>query len=350
MRVLIPPVLQDCAPILGRTVLSLRGETMGTSWQVQLASHPAQDRARLEAAIQQALQTVIDQMSTWEADSVISRFNQAEAGSWTAIPAPFDGVLSCALELAETSAGAFDPTAGPLVNLWGFGPTGSYQEGAHAPPDAAAIAAARARCGWQRLSWDGQQRRLGQAGGVYLDLSGIAKGFAVDHVADSLRALGLRDFLVEIGGELRGEGCKPTGQPWWVELELPPVPLLQVSTSSEQGFESEQAALARTRVALHGLSVATSGNYRRHFTIAGQHHGHTIDPRTGYPTSQHLLSVTVLHASCMQADGWATALTVLGAQAGLACANQHAIAATFLENGPDGPVETCSHAFLALLD
>ncbi len=349
MRVLIPAVLQDCAPILGRTVLSLSGESMGTSWQVQVAAHPEQDRAYLEAAIHHALQTIIDQMSTWEADSVISRFNQAEAGSWLAIPAPFDSVLECALSLAATTDGAFDPTAGRLVNLWGFGPHGGCHQQTHAVPTAEAIAAERARCSWRRLTWDRDRQRLQQPGGIYLDLSGIAKGFAVDHVTQCLRTLGHCEFLVEIGGELRGEGCKPDGQPWWIELELPPAFLLHSGADSDS-LPPAQYPLERTRVALHGLSVATSGNYRRFFAQDDQLHGHTIDPRTGYPTSRNLLSVTVLHPSCMHADALATALTVLGAQSGLAYANRQAITAIFLENGPHGPTESCSNAFLGMLD
>ncbi len=346
VRVLIPPVIRPDAPVLGSVVHSLHGDSMGTSWSVKFAAHPECDLQRVQGVIQQALETVDGQMSTWRADSDLSRFNTAPPGTWVALPSPLFEVVSCALEVAQQSGGAFDPTAGPLVNLWGFGPGGSFRAADHRPPAPDAIRNALAQCGWQRVQVDSTNKTVQQPGGVYLDLSGIAKGYAVDLVTRALSDAGYAKTLVEIGGELRGSGVKPNAQPWWVALETPRYDAdLDMSVPA---FEME------TRVALHELSIATSGNYRRSFRNGEKLAAHTIDPRSGYPveyTADHALaSVTVLHPECMLADAYSTALTVLGAEAGLAYANRHGIAANFISLTDAGWQEACSDNFLAMME
>ncbi len=299
---------------------------MGTGWCVKLCGSPRLDLAALQAAIQHALDEVVAQMSPWEAGSDLSRYNRASAGHWQALPPAFAQVMGCALEVAAASDGAFDPSAGELVNLWGFGPPGPVARA----PDALQLESARARAGWQRL-----QRRaheLLQPGGVTLDLSAIAKGYGVDQVARRLTVLGIENHLVEVGGELRGTGIRPDGQPWWVDLHRPP------------GAE----ALPLTRIALHGLSVATSGDYLRHFDDDGVRHAHTLDPRTGRPITHGLASVSVLHRDCMQADAWSTALTVLGTGPGLALARERGLAALFVQRTADGVTEHLTPALGAL--
>ncbi|MBU2051116.1 MAG: FAD:protein FMN transferase, partial [Gammaproteobacteria bacterium] len=170
-------------------IASLGGHTMGTTWQVRLAVARSRDLHPLHAGIQTQLDAIVAQMSTWEADSDIARFNRASAGEWQALPPLFDTVMQCALDIAKRSGGAFDPTIGPLVALWGFG----AQAQARRIPDAAALAATRARCGWERLQW--QPGRLLQPGGLALDLSAIAKGFGVDQVSAWLRQNGVRAAL-----------------------------------------------------------------------------------------------------------------------------------------------------------
>lgn len=265
---------------LGAPVVDLGGETMGTSWHVRLAAWDGLDRAALETAIVARLEAILAQMSHWRADSVLGRFNRAPAGSWTALPPDFVQVLDAALAVFQRSGGAFDPAIGTLVDAWGFGP-----EPVAAPPDAAALARLRACSGARHLAFDRDGPRLRQPGGLRLDFSGIAKGFAVDALGDVLRAQGCRHALVEIGGELLGLGLRPDGDPWWVDLETP------------------VATIAPMRVALHQLAVATSGDY-----VRGRH---TIDPRSGRPV-EHALAVSVIHRSAMLADVWATALSVLG--------------------------------------
>jgi FAD:protein FMN transferase len=272
---------------------------MGTSWSVRVVG----DGERLRPEIEAVLARIVAEMSHWVADSAISRFNRAEPGRWQPLPPGFATVLDAALAVARLSGGAFDPAMGLLADRWGFGPSGPRAE----PPAEPIVADALAVSGWRRIEQDGRRaRRLEPAA---LDLSGIAKGYAVDAVADRLRGLGHSDFLVEIGGELRGEGIKPDGQPWWVELEQAP-----------------GAPVAPFRVALHGLSVATSGDYRRAFVHAGRRYAHTLDPRTGRPLDNGVASVSVLHPSCMMADAWATALGVLG-PAGLTIAEAQGLAA-----------------------
>jgi thiamine biosynthesis lipoprotein len=291
---------------------------MGTSWTLSAVSPPG-DAAE---SVQAALDRVVAQMSQWEPDSDISRFNRAMPGLWFSLPPEFAGVLETALEIARASDGAFDPAMGALSDLWGFGAAPPPA----CPPDDAVIAAIMAGRGAIELDTANQRaRRTGQA---RLDFSGIAKGFGVDHACDWLRTRGLRHFLLEVGGELRGEGVKPDGQPWWVDVEMPP-----------------GAAMPPLRVALHGLAIATSGDYRRWLDAGGRRYGHTLDPRSGHPVQDGVRSVTVLHPSCMMADAWATAITVLGPDRGLALAERHRLAVHMLADG----TEQMSTAFKELL-
>lgn len=260
-------------------VVGLGGITMGTGWRVRLAVPIGEDLAELERAIVRRLDGLVAEMSHWEPESLLSRFNRAPAGSWSVLPPDFAAVIAAVLEVAARSGGAFDPAIGALVDLWGFGPLPR-----RAAPDARALERAVARGGWRSLEWDAPARRLRQPGGLRLDLSGIAKGYAVDCLAAMLAGYGIGHALVEVGGEFAGRGLKPDGEPWWVDLETP------------------GAVTPPFRVALHQLAVATSGDYVRG--------GHTINPRTGRPVD-HALAVSVMHRSAMYADAWATALGVL---------------------------------------
>jgi thiamine biosynthesis lipoprotein len=322
MRIALPAAI-DPAAVAGRdpaaAVVDLRGETMGTTWHVRLAAPPGFDAGATRAAIAARLDGIVAEMSHWEPASLLSRFNRAAAGAWTALPPDFAQVMARGLAIAAVTDGAFDPAIGALVDRWGFGP-----HPVAAPPTAAAIDAARARSGWRRLAFEAGTRRLCQPGGLALDLSGIAKGHAVDAVADLLGARGIRHALVEIGGELAGRGLRPDGEPWWVDLETPP-----------------GLVLPPLRIALHGLSVATSGDYRRG--------AHTIDPRTGRPVATGVVSASVIHPSTLAADAWATALTVSGAGEGAALAASAGIAARIVTHDAAGTRETITAPLAALL-
>jgi thiamine biosynthesis lipoprotein len=338
-RVLVPQLAEPPARPIGGAVLALAGETMGTTWSVRLVAPPTANADALTAMAQRELDGVVREMSPWEPLSDLSRYNRAAAGTWTALPPAFAQVLRCALEIAEATDGAFDPTLGALVDLWGFGP----RPFSGAPPETSDVARVRAAAGWRHVVLDGDS--LFQPGGLRLDLNGIAKGFAVDQVAAALDRAGARSYLVEVGGELRGTGAKPDGQPWWVELERPP-------TAPARGRAHLQVVGdgLRTLVALHGLSVATSGDYRRFFEHEGRRYAHTLDPAAGAPVVHPTVSVTVLAASCMRADAWATALTVMEPDAALAFATQHGLAAMILAHGAAGLEERLSPALSAMLE
>ncbi len=337
-RVLLPLQLDDRMPPPGAAVRELHGLSMGTSWSVRLVDSVLPGRAGsadLQQGLQQQLDLVVAQMSHWQLDSDLGRFNRAAPGSWQQLPAAFGEVLGFALQVSQLSGGAYDPCAGALVNAWGFGPWNRYDQPGFRAPDAATVRQLLSQRG--HVEFDISTRRVRQPGGVQLDFSSVAKGYAVDRLARYLDSQGIAHYLVEVGGELRGAGCKPDGQPWWVMLEQ---------------VDGADAALhpAEMMLALHGLSVATSGDYRRFFHDGTVRYAHTIDPRTGMPLSNDLASVTVVHAQCMAADAWSTALTVLGIEAGMVLAEQQGLAARFVRRDGQAYQEYLSSALLALLD
>jgi FAD:protein FMN transferase len=344
-RVAVPLHIEGEPPALGQVVHRLSGATMGTIWSAAFVGPSGLRLPTIDAAIVRVCNEVIGEMSQWTPDSLLSRFNGAQPRSRHVLPEGFARVLEAALQIAAHSGGAYDPTAGELVAMWGFGASGlpvsaggAARWPRHEDPNFRTPSddeCARAHCGWQALEWDAAQRVLTQPGAATLDLSAIAKGDAVDRISQLLTSIGLPHHLVDVGGELRGAGLKPDGQPWWVDLEPP---------QSDFG-------LAPMRVALHGLSVATSGDYRKAYVDgAGQHRSHTVDPRQRRPIEHGLASVTVIHTSAMWADGWSTALMVLGPDEGLKLAEQHGLAARLVARCPSGGFdEHLSSALQALL-
>lgn len=309
---------------------NLRGLTMGTSWQVQCYVNARQSDESLQAGIQAQLDEVVAQMSPWEEDADITRFNRAPAHSWHVLPPEFFKVLQHSLFVAEQTGGAYDPNIGQLANLWGFGPAGKIS----IAPDEIAIHGALRSGNWQQIQINRDNQSVRQSGHIQLDLCSTAKGFGVDQVARYLQQMDIDSYLVEVGGELRGLGCKPDGQPWWVNLE----------DIAEQVQETTHV------VALHGLSIATSGDTNRYFMYEGKRYSHTIDPRTGYPVEHGVAAVTVLHAECMIADALATAMTVMGLEAGMQYAKQLHAAARFVVREENGFSTYMSPAFLAMMD
>jgi thiamine biosynthesis lipoprotein len=276
---------------------------MGTNWRVKIALPADHDQAQLAGFIQARLDDIVAQMSHWDDTSLLCRFNHAAPGSWTALPGDFAAVMACGLKIAERSGGAFDPALGRLTDLWGLGP----RRAGKTPTDDE-ITNALTESGSQHLAFDPDNSRLRQPGGLWLDLSGIAKGYAADAVAEMLAALGLRHALVEIGGECVGRGIRPDGDPWWVEVETP------------VGF-----AIPPLRIALCQLAIATSGDYLRG--------AHTLDPVTGRPPEHPTTAVSVIHASCMAADAWASALGVLPPARAFELAEREGLAVRLLTRG-----------------
>ena len=295
----------------------LAGATMGTRWQVSLAAtlSAVQEQAVARAAAD-ALARVEARMSTWLAGSDLSRFNAAPRGRWMPVPGSLVEVVGEARRIAALSGGAFDPTVGPLVDLWGFGPST-----AGGVPRDEALADARARTGLAAVFVDrGRSALRKEDDRIALDLCGIAKGYAVDRVAAALDAAGLEDYLVDVGGELRARGRAPHGGPWRVGVERPAAGGVEIGCV----------------LALDAGAVATSGDYRNFFEHAGRRYSHTIDPRTGVPVSHALAAVSVIAPTAMAADALSTALMVLGPQEGPDLAERLSVPALFQVRGDDG--------------
>ena len=284
--------------------LHMSGRTMGTTYNVKY--RPTQNTPTLKAMqieVDALLAEINHTMSTYDPESELSRFNRLRATDWVPASASLRAVLKAALEVGAQSEGAFDITVGPLVNLWGFGPEVHPDR----VPLESDIAVARRRSGLDKVILsEAQQAIRKQRPDVFLDLSGIAKGYGVDRVAELMTAHGIEHYMVEIGGEIRVRGLKEQDTPWRIAIEKP--------LSGERSVQ--------TMLALSDIALATSGNYRNFFEIAGRRYSHTIDPTTGWPVDNHLVSVTVLAETSMRADAWATAFQVLGPERGMAIAER----------------------------
>lgn len=312
-------------------VHALGGATMGTTWSVRCVGTRGLDLRALYAGIQRQLDGIVSEMSNWTPESHLSRFNSAAAGTWHTLPDDFWTVLECALQIARDSDGRFDPTVGPAVDAWGFGPADAADV-----PDPQQLATLCARIGWRRIEVRGDERRVLQPGGLQLDLCAIAKGFAVDRVAAYLRQQGVGAALVEVGGELFGYGHKPDGQPWRIVVE---------------GWSGDATDDREARViALDGHGVATSGDRWHGREHDGHRHCHTLDPHSGRALHDAPTAVTVIAADTMRADAWATALTVMGDEAGYAYACGQGLAVRFIGPRATGCVERMTPAFEALLE
>ncbi|WP_274572015.1 FAD:protein FMN transferase [Neisseria leonii] len=315
-------------------VAVIQGQTMGTTYTVKYIEPQGLARERVQQELEALLESVNREMSTYREDSEISAFNRMGAGE-AAVSAGFAEVVDEAVRLNGITRGALDVTVGPLVNLWGFGPDKKITR----EPTARQLAAAAEVAGIDKISLrrSGGKAFLGKkADGVYLDLSAVAKGYGVDVLAHRLEALGVSRYLVEVGGELRGRGTNPQGQPWQVGIEQP---------SLAQG---QAGSLV---VPLDNMALATSGDYRN-FRLdgAGQRLSHIIHPKTQRPISHSLASVSVLAPQAVTADGLATGLFVLGEDEAMAVAEAQNLP-VFLIIYRDGGFETrMSPALRRLLD
>jgi thiamine biosynthesis lipoprotein len=289
---------------LGTPSLQLTGEALGTTWNVKVLGLEESKVTKAQSKIETVLNRINDEMSTWKKTSKINGFNERTDYAYTFSPETA-GVIEQALHIARETGGAFDPTVGPLVALWGFG-AGAAKK----PPSESELEEARAKVGYQHLLWVGPNQLQGAMMGMKLDLSANAKGYAVDAVTVVMKRLGAHSGMVEIGGEVRAWGQRPDGGPWRLAIETP-----------KDQARPGQAASAVAQ--LNGLAMATSGDYRQFRMEDGKRISHTIDPRTGQPIGHSLASVTVFAPNCMDADAYATALMVLGPEAGMDLINQH---------------------------
>ena len=334
LRWLAAFLLAACAPDAGepgRETYAFRGGTMGTYYSVQVVATglSVARLAEVQATIERELEGVNSRMSTWIEGSELSRFNRhAETTPFAVSTSTFE-VISAALEIARLSGGAYDVTIGPLVDAWGFGTEAERPE-----PSDDEIGRLLERVGYEQLELDAAGSALRKLRpDLEVNLSSIAKGYAVDRVAEALLAAGFSDVWVEIGGEVRAAGKNAEGRVWRLGIERP---------------QLEPGALQRI-VPLDGAAVATSGDYRNYREVDGARISHIIDPRSGTPVGHRLASVSVVAARCMRADALATALMVLGPEDARQLARREDLAVLFLVREGEGFDERMTPAFEALL-
>ena len=320
-----------CQPSVQHELSQFSGQTMGTTYQVKIVDLPKQlSLSTLQSSIDKQLQHINALMSTYQDDSELSQINQNPSTDWLTVSSELFFVIQAAQQVSQLTQGAFDISVGPLVNLWGFGPAIRMGQ----LPTTSDIQAATARGGYTKVDLRDTPTALKkQQADIYLDLSAIAKGYAVDQIADDLQQQGIDNYLVDIGGELRVAGINAKGQPWQIAIEQPNV---------------GQRAVQRV-ISLDNIGVATSGSYRNFFTIEDKTYSHTINPKTGWPVEHQTVSATVLHPRTMQADAWATAFMVLDIPTALALAEQQNLPIMLIEMTDTGGKEHYSSAFQAYL-
>jgi thiamine biosynthesis lipoprotein len=317
-------------PCHATDALVLHGRAQGTTYNIRYWTDAADAPAppAMQRSVDAVLADIDEQMSTWRADSELSRFNAAEPGAWFPVSRDLAAVVARAIELHEITGGASDVTVGPVLRVWGFG-AGAENASPRtiAPPSDDALAAARRKVGAEHLHVRMQPPELRKdLAGLEVDVSSLAAGYTIDRLVDALAVAGVKNALVELGGEVRGVGVRRDGKPWRVGVEAPP----------------QQRRAVALVVPLANLALATSGDFHHVRTIDDVVYTHILDPRTGRPVRYRGASVTVVAPTCFEADGVATALFVLGPEAGYAWCVKHGVAALFLEPAAsaDGSVET----------
>lgn len=306
------------------TELVFSGSTMGTSYQVKVVAHHSSVPPELADQIGDRLEALNRIFSTYQDDSELMVFNASAVNEAQSISPDMLKVMTIAQEVYQLSNGAFDPTVGPLVNLWGFGPDNTHDK----IPLGEAINHKRKLVGYNHLSIHSSEATAVRKTDIQLDMSAVAKGYAVDAVAELLASKGLTNYLVEVGGELRASGYKVNGEPWLIAIERPLI---------KGGIQQA--------ISLVDVSIATSGDYRNYFEKEGKRYSHTIDPRTGYPIKHTLASVTVVDTSTAKADALATAMMVMGEEDALSLAEQAHIPVYLLVKQGDGFAVKYSTAF-----
>lgn len=295
--------------------IEVSGPTMGTTWHATFAAQNIADEKALRELIQSRLDELEAMFSNWRSDSVVSRFNASPSTDWQSVPKELAEVVTFAQELSRETNGAFDVTLSPLIDLWGFGAHGRIKT----PPSDQAIAETQSLCGWQKLEARSDPPALRKTEAtLQLNVSALVEGYASDDLVHKLRSKGIKNFLLDIGGELYASGNKADGSPWQVGIQQP---------------EAEKGNIVTT-LPLQNQALATSGTYRQYFESAGKHYAHVLDGRTGRPVTYDCASVSVTADSCFKADAWATALLILGSTEGRRLAESLKINAVFLNPRP----------------
>jgi thiamine biosynthesis lipoprotein len=295
------------------------GAIMGTTYHIKVAAAMTDPESTGTAkAIEDALKSVDQKMSTYKPDSEVSRLNASPAGVPVTLSDETFEVFEKGLQVNRESDGAFDITVGPLVNAWGFGPEGP----AHSPGNDE-LATLLALVGPDKISLNSETRTVTKAAdGVYCDPASVAEGYAVDQVAELLQARGYGDYMVEVGGEVRTAGKNASGAPWKIAIEKP----------------VDEGRVIQRVVGISGVSLSTSGNYRKFYIVDGRRVSHAINPKTGRPAEHSLASASVIHPNCALADAYSTAIMVLGEKDGLAFAEKLKLPVLLLIHGEHGDI------------
>lgn len=298
--------------------LAISGPAQGTTYSIKVASAPAEvDAHALRTVTDEVLNRIDLSMSSYRADSEISRFNAASSTDWVEVSSDLATVVDYALQVSRVSEGMFDITVGPLVAAWGFGPAGEPID----LPDEAKLAELRTQVGYQKLEARLSPPALRKSDPrVRVDLNGIAPGYTVDLIAERFQSMHLSHFMIDLGGEVRAQGRNARGEAWRIAVERP------------IDAEPEPYAI----VSLDNASVTTSGEYRHYYDRDGHRYSHTIDPRTGRPVEHSLASVVIIGPTTMYVDAWAKVFNVLGTEAGRKLAIERAMPVMFIEaNGTE---------------
>lgn len=320
-------VLIGCTSENSLQVQLFSGRALGTSYNVRFVGNESQ-KSGLQKGSDRILNQINKSMSTYLPHSELNQLNEFNGSDWVSISEDFSNVIQISQNISHLSGGAFDITVGPLVDLWGFGPKGRREM----IPEAAELSRIQTEIGYQALTLSEDNKSIRKLRPRQLDLSAVAKGYAVDKIADYLTSKGIESYLVEVGGEMRLKGTKPNGDKWNIAIETP--------DSSARGVYKV--------IPITDVAIATSGDYRNYFEQDGVRYSHTLDPDTGYPITHSLASVTVFTEKCADADAWATAISVLGVQPALALAEQDNLAILLIEKSGEDFIEHTSSAYKQL--
>ena len=301
--------------------LELSGATMGTTWSAKISGASSESADSLTRIIQSRLDVVDSLLSTYKPESELMQFNRGRSIGWIPVTRAFLEVMEISVEVGRLSEGALDVTLAPVIRAWGFGAGGEREK----VPSVDSLKTLAAWVGPDRILVDKSKGVIRKTHPrVTLDLSAVAKGYGVDAAASALVRAGHRNFLIEVGGELTAQGTRSDGASWRIAIERP----------------EPDRRLPHETLELSGLAMATSGDYRNYYETDGKRLSHIIDPRTLAPIDHRLAAVTVLHQTCAVADAWATALLVLGEEAGWALAQEMGLAAFFIVRDSQGVFQT----------
>ncbi|MBF1995956.1 FAD:protein FMN transferase ApbE [Serratia symbiotica] len=325
-------LLSACNKPQSRPQIDINGKTMGTFYSVKVSGDIAISKEQLQHQIDTLLEQANDDISTYRADSVLSRFNHSRSTNPQAIPRGMANIILMAQRIGQDTGGAMDITIGPLVNLWGFGPDKRPVK----VPTQQQIAAAQKKVGLQHLNLFSDSRGewlQKDLPGMYVDLSTLGEGYGTDELVRLMTRNGITNYLVSVGGAVSAHGVNSQGKPWRVAIQKP--------TDRENAVQA--------LVDLQGYSISTAGSYRNYFELDGQHYSHIIDPSTGKPIQHRLVSATVIASTALEADGWDTGLMVLDTEKALQLAQEKGLAAYLISKTNDGFSTVMTPQFKAFL-